>query len=289
MLRIEYFTRNNGLLADGAGNRPSSNKDKINLNWWHTEYGQEQQNLGDMISPVVYDYMCDYYNLDKDKKTERTKHIYAIGSILFFENQDVTVWGTGALHELEQNMNTIFHQRILRKIDARAVRGPLTRKCLRKVGIKCPEIYGDPAMIMPLIYRPEVERGKKILILTHLKDTNDINTLKDTNIIVRNTISSEWRDLIDLIVGAKFVITSSLHGIILAESYGVPAVLLAPKKENDLFKYKDYYFGTERTEIPVVNSFEEGIAFNFGRWQAPDIQKIQERLIKAFPIDLWEK
>ena len=41
---------------------------------------------------------------------------------------------------------------------------------------------------------------------------------------------------------AKLVISSSLHGIILAETYGIPAILLMDKVTNNMFKYNDYYY-----------------------------------------------
>lgn len=287
MGNIEYFSKNDMLLADGEGYRPPANKKKINLNWWHIKYNQEKQNLGDMLSFVIYNYLCDYYGLDKDRKVKRTRHLYAIGSILFFENQDVTVWGTGSLHEITCNINTILHQRIMRRIDARAVRGPLTRKNLIKIGVACPEIYGDPAMLMPLIYRPSCIDKKSVLVLMHIDDNYSANLNDFPEIIIRDMITTDWREMIDLIATAKCVISSSLHGIILAESYGVPAVLLNLRKNSDLFKFQDYYYGTGRFNIPVVNTIEEGLAFDFDRWSMPNVKMIQQQLILSFPKDLW--
>lgn len=83
------------------------------------------------------------------------------------------------------------------------------------------------------------------------------------------------------------VISSSLHGIILAESYGVPAVLLDTGNKN-LFKYYDYYEGTGRNYVPIVKSIEEGLQYNFDNYNFPNIEEIQDRLIKTFPIDLWD-
>lgn len=169
-MKIEYFTRNKTLLADGEGKRIPADSNKVNLNWWHIKYGENKQNLGDMLSQVVYDYMCQYYNLDSERKIHTTKHLYAVGSILFFENQDATVWGTGCTFELQKNLKNLIHQKYMRKLDVRVVRGPYTRNALLKLGIKCPEIYGDPAMLLPLIYSCYEKNEEQILIITHLKD-----------------------------------------------------------------------------------------------------------------------
>lgn len=38
-MNIEWFSRNNNLLADGTGKTIPAEEGKINLNWWHTKYG----------------------------------------------------------------------------------------------------------------------------------------------------------------------------------------------------------------------------------------------------------
>lgn len=285
---IEFFTRNNTLLADGDGYRPPSGHNQVNLNWWHIKYGQQTQNLGDMLSVVIFEYMCKYYALDVAKKVDKTKHVYAVGSILFFENQDATVWGTGALHAIQCNINNIVHQKILRRLDVRAVRGPLTRKNLHRVGRLCPKVYGDPAILMPLIYEPIRTDHEKIVVLTHINDNYSSALNGSENVIVCDTITSNWKALINLIASAKFVISSSLHGIILAESYGVPAVLLLPRKDTDLFKYKDYYLGTGREKLPIVRTIDEGVCFDLSKLTIPDLKKMQVQLLESFPKDLWD-
>ncbi|WP_346793949.1 polysaccharide pyruvyl transferase family protein, partial [Klebsiella pneumoniae] len=48
------------------------------------------------------------------------------------------------------------------------------------------------------------------------------------------------------IVNSKFVISGSLHGIIIAEAYGIPAIFLDNNSGESRFKYDDYYFGSGR-------------------------------------------
>lgn len=287
MIKIEYFDRNKTLLADKFGYRKPANRNVVNLNWWHIDYNKEIQNLGDMLASVVYDYMCDCYKINKSKMLHNTKHLYTIGSILFFENQDAIIWGTGSIEKMERNFENILHHKILRTLDVRCVRGPKTRKNLLNLGIKCPRIYGDPAMLMPLIYQPTVsEYNKKALIINHFQDNmDDFHLIPDT--IRMDMLTTDWKEKIELIASANIVISSSLHGIILAESYGVPALLLNTKYR-DLFKFYDYYEGTGRKIIPIVKSIEEGLNYNLDNYVFPNVVEIQNNLINSFPIDIWD-
>lgn len=62
-------------------------------------------------------------------------------------------------------MNLFKDKKIGRKPDIRAVRGPETRKLLINVGFDCPGIYGVPAVIMPLIYNPDVKKNTRYHLL----------------------------------------------------------------------------------------------------------------------------
>lgn len=286
MIKIEYFDRNKTLLADKKGYRKPAKENEVNLNWWHIDYGEDIQNLGDMLASTVYDYMCEYYHINNDKRIRHTKHLYAIGSILFYENQDAVVWGTGSTQEMRKSIDNILHQRILRTLDVRCVRGPKTRNNLLRLGIPCPEIYGDPAMLMPLIYQPNISERNKTLIINHFQDDITDNSTAN-NIVSTDMLTSNWKEKIDLIASAKTVISSSLHGVILAESYGVPAIVLNTDNR-DLFKYYDYYEGTGRNKMPLVHSIDEGLEYNLDHYVFPDITVIQNNLIKTFPKNLWD-
>ena len=83
------------------------------------------------------------------------------------------------------------------------------------------------------------------------------------------------------------VYSSSLHGIILAESYGIPAVFFRGVSSVVDFKYKDYYASTRRYDVPMAGSLAE--AFGTSPPKLPDLNKLQKGLIDSFPYDLWEE
>lgn len=103
-------------------------------------------------------------------------------------------------------------------------------------------------------------------------------------IISMNT--NDYKSVIDKIVSCKKVYSSSLHGIILAEAYGVPAVFFRGIPAVIDFKYKDYYASTGRFDVPMANNLAE--SFSFEAPELPDLSKLQQGLMDAFPYDLWE-
>ena len=121
--------------------------------------------------------------------------LYAIGSILTHKAlwSSCVVWGTGTLcHDslsgetlrvfpLNRSIPKLIKRLIspeTTKADIRAVRGPLTREAILKEGGKCPEIYGDPAIIMPRLYTPKIgAKHKAGLILHHTQETPTTHVL----------------------------------------------------------------------------------------------------------------
>lgn len=182
-----------------------------------------------------------------------------------------------------------------RKLDVRCVRGPLTRDILISLGFKCPEIYGDPALLLPLFYKPKERKEKAdIVIIHHFSDLPEINSLNDllcsttTRYKVVNIMTNDWQETVDEIYNSKLVISSSLHGIILAEAYGIPAMLLKSKNINvGLFKFKDYYFSTGRQEFPMLDNVRDSTNFSPILPDRQIIEKIRIDLLKSFPYDLW--
>ena len=87
-------------------------------------------------------------------------------------------------------------------------------------------------------------------------------------------------------LSSKKVISSSLHGIILAESYGVPAVFLNEGLNDELFKFYDWYYSTNRNDIVIATNIKEALSLE--PMKLPDLDDMRRTIIEAFPYDLWE-
>ncbi|MEN1968870.1 polysaccharide pyruvyl transferase family protein [Lentibacillus sp. N15] len=252
-------------------------QNQVNLHWFSMKRKDGTENLGDWLSTVIYENMLRMNNIKPDQKVKHTKHIYSVGSILGFGYHNATIWGSGLLSDQ--------HTGRLRNVslDVRSVRGPETRRVLIDKGFKCPNVYGDPAILLPFFYKPNYkQKNRKYSIILHYSSLYKDEVSKDESL---NILTKDYKSFIDTIVQSEVVISSSLHGIILAEAYGVPAILLNDRKSFDLFKYKDYYYSTNRTTFNVANTIEEALVLEPN--QLPNLKKLQEGVIKAFPRDLW--
>lgn len=258
---------------------------KVNLN-----YFSKEENIGDILSKIVVEWMLEKNNIIDC--SQKSRHLYAIGSIIDAGVQDATIWGSGLLDS--NRFSRLFQGRIL---DVRAVRGPLTKCILIDKGYiknndRIP--YGDPAVLMPLIYSPDIRKDKRKYKYSFIPHYTVLNTLNFDEyekklIHIISTRTSDYRKFIDEICDSEFVISTSLHGLIIAETYGVPAVLMLSDGGESIFKYYDYYMSTGRVKPPIVRTCEEGIdLFKNECFPKIDFSKMRERLINSFPYDIYK-
>jgi pyruvyltransferase len=187
------------------------------------------KNVGDTLTPVILE------GLTPHKPVYVSEHIEGklvmCGSFLEYVRPMDTILGTG-YNKPEKTFIAKGWENFL------AVRGPLTRAMIQ--GAYVPEIYGDPALLLPLIYQPKVEKRRKLAIIPHC--------IEKANVTGDIDIEADWRTVVDEIVASDMVLSSTLHGIILAEAYGVPAqwATFGGNIAGGHFKYQDYFLGTGR-------------------------------------------
>lgn len=109
---------------------------------------------------------------------------------------------------------------------------------------------------------------------------------KHENVIA--TFNNNWKAFVDKIYSSELVISSSLHGVILAEAYGKPAVLMENTATTDYFKYQDYYMATGRTNFPIASSINEALSIHVEKPDNDLMKKLRQDLLSSFPGDLYE-
>ena len=256
--------------------------EKKRLFWWEPKDGQI--NVGDHLS---YELVNHVLNMHGKSLVQRhaTGKLLAVGSILHFGNTGDTVWGSGINGKVDPKMHTFSG------LDVRAVRGPLTKKYLEDKGIAVPDVFGDPGILAPLFYNKEwMQRDQlpcEVLLIRHFNE--DITRYQDLITEGTKLLSPDCHpyQFIQAIVNAKLVVSSSLHGVILAEAYGVPAVYFKSGNGEHDFKYHDYYLGTGRADgdYTFASTFEEALTIKVKPIE--HIQQRQQQLLAAFPIEQW--
>lgn len=141
-----------------------------------------------------------------------------------------------------------------------AVRGPLTRKYLIEQNISCPEIYGDPALLLKFLYKPKYNKKYKLGIIPHYIDSNNehlieyIHREKELVKFIDIQHYNNWNEFIDQICSCEYIVSSSLHGIIVADTYNIPNVWIEFSNlvAGNGFKFHDYFASVKRD---VLNPF----------------------------------
>ena len=167
------------------------------------------------------------------------------------------------------------------------VRGPKTQSHLLKLGIPCPEHYGEPGLLFSHFY-PEYrikaaivgKNSNKILFVPNLNDSELLSGLPPSVSFVNP--QSKLQSIFNAIAGSSLVIASSLHGIVLAESLGIPARIVASFNEPS-FKYEDYLLGSGRNEgdFSFYSSVRQALA---GDDLPPPVYSVADMLM-LYPIE----
>ena len=156
---------------------------------------------------------------------------------------------------------------------------------LMERGIEAPEIYGDPALLLPVVLpelREEANRKKfEVTVVPNYRDL-DNNPGWRLSPKVLNPRAPLSR-VLSRIAASELVVGSSLHGIVVAEALGVPARLVRSAVETD-FKYDDYYEGTGRPGYSPAETIREAVAAG---GEPPPVFS-PDTLLAAFPADLWQ-
>ena len=123
--------------------------------------------------------------------------------------------------------------------------------------------------MLPLYYRPAVKKRYKIGIVPHYvdEDKKELDKFKsdDSVLIIHMTGYDKWEDVVRQVLSCEFVVSSSLHGIIISEAYGVPNLWAEIREPiiGDIsrrFKFHDFFMsiGLDRP-TPYVITEKTGV------------------------------
>jgi pyruvyltransferase len=232
-------------------------------------------NFGDYLSRVVVHAMLKRRNLAFREWQPQGAKLLAIGSVLHYAGDLDVIWGSGFNGKIAET------ELKFASLNVRAVRGKLTREVLTRRGIEVPEVFGDPALLLPHLLGEQFPKWPRrgTVFVPNLHDLAiDRQGLECISPIL------PWYECVGRIVSADFVIASSLHGIIVAEAFGVPCRYVRLSPTESLFKYNDYRSGTGRGDVEFATSLAEAIEMGPA---ADRLVYDPAPLMEAFPYDLF--
>ena len=202
------------------------------LYWWGRTDKDHRDNFGDILSPRVFEHFRIPFT---PAKTLEEATVISIGSVARFAKNGDIVAGSGIIRAGE-DLNP--------KADWRFVRGPLTRERVLASGGKCPPVYGDPALLLPL-FCEELPKSYAVGIVPHYHYKHRRRARRQVS--NRGWMYIDVRNSNPLNVASKIsqcnkIVSSSLHGIIAAHAYGIPAAWADfGATHGDDVKFHDYY------------------------------------------------
>lgn len=189
-----------------------------------------EKNLGDLLSPyIIYKisginpiYRGLYYIGIKGqllllldfllgKKTKKElkntlffyeKNLLAVGSIISLGNKRSVVWGSGFM-----NYNEKF-----RGGKVLAVRGKLTNKKIIEQGFKGCKVFGDPALLLPLIIPSVKDKIYDIAIIPHWSEVDYFKITFGDKYKILDLRTDNVEQFVNELTSCKYILSTSLHG-----------------------------------------------------------------------------
>jgi pyruvyltransferase len=255
----------------------------IRLYWWkHRDTGV--QNFGDSLSPALVERISrrrvEYASLEECD-------LVAIGSLVETvlgtkRTRPVHIWGTGFL----KNGEAVNDARLL----CAAVRGPITRD---RLGLRADAPLGDPGLLADLLVDGASPKVAALGIVPHYVDL-DKPIVDDFRKARGHRVISPLLPVTDFIraVGqCDAIVSSSLHGLIVADALSIPnrRIRLSQRVIGGSYKFNDYFRSIGRVDIKPIRlpapvavgpSFIQAIADGY---DPVGLREVRARLMASFP------
>ena len=224
-------------------------------------------------------------------------------------NAPLHVWGTGFL------VGDVQGQYLRKNLRIHALRGALTKAKLAKDLMYTPDtvsgsatsglpqaglvtgspVLADPGLLACEFLHVSVDKEHKIGFIPHFREL-DMPVVKE--IIDRNPglffidITQPYQKVFREIRSCETILSSSLHGLVLSDSLGVPImhIVLSDRIKGSGFKFRDYYsaFGLEDTPYAVNGAVipSEREIFDSYRIDSRSVDAKIQGLIDSFPMNI---
>ena len=236
-------------------------------------------NVGDRLTPWIVEKITGAHPTFAEGERDG-RIMVAAGSILNWARSGNVVWGAGLAS---------FTDEVDPDCEIAAVRGPLSRARALAAGCRCAAVYGDPGLLLPM-WLPAADQGDAIGIIPHYVDQERASIYRGKCKVIN--VLAPVEQFVAEITSCNFVFSSSLHGLIIADAYGVPNawIKLSDSVGGDGMKYLDHLMAMGRpVDGPIDCREAELQCVHAGRLAAEyrigvDRGLMRERLMAACPV-----
>lgn len=292
----------------------------IKLIYWHNDI----ENYGDLLSPYLINKLSGRKIVQKNYFVGNWKsHLYymlyailhldwgfrcryqfpfektlvGIGSILYTGNKKSDVWGAGFMSEFEKcNGGTIY-----------AVRGKYSFAMIQQqinngasINLNSKVALGDPALLLPRVIKPSSKKNYKLGIIPHFSEIDYFKEGYGDRFHIIDLRSSDIERVTRDITSCEHILSTSLHGIIVAHAYGIPALWMEHTGLENYtkgFKFRDYFsavgideyypirdltavLNSEKTALNVFNTLSSYVL------PSADLSKLADNLLEVAPFKI---
>lgn len=262
---------------------------RVKIYWWRPVFGGFT-NFGDELGPLILERLFGFtYRWAPPEACD----IVVMGSVLekvcaARREAPPIVWGAGFIGE-----GSAVSQRT---VTAAAVRGRLSAK---RFGMENTLVTGDPGLLCSeLLDRMPNKQYQVGVVLHHTHKKVDVTSLFAGDIRRIRTIDVRMPPLqvIQEIAACETILSSSLHGLVVADSLGIPNqwITFPQRLFGGDYKFHDYYSAVccDTPQPHVVNHrrrFDYRTIAQIGEhYERPGLESIRNKLLSCFPKSLLE-
>ena len=234
-------------------------------------WGRGLNNFGDCLSP---DILKHYGLTPVYVSNQKEADIILAGSILQWIETDYCgyIVGTGG-----DNVKYSFpNAKVL------AVRGEKTLANFNYSNNTV--LLGDPGFLMSYVFPEKVQQKYDLGIIPHFVDWNTVNlnnwrkSFKKENVLFINPLGKP-KDIITQIKKCRNIVSSSLHGLIIADTFHIPNIRFVDRQTMPTYfydyKFDDYYSSLGIEEVCIEITGKETIEELIKQTTLKPIKKIE--------------
>lgn len=256
-------------------------RETVRAYWWN-----ESPNFGDALTPILLDRL---FGVHTEWASLVDAEVTACGSVMQWitpvvpvRREPLHVWGSGYIFAEEPAPPA-------GSVVCSAVRGA---ESARMSGLSTTVALGDPGLLVSrVVDAPRVPRHA-VGVVPHLWHRSN-RTVRD--VIARSgaqfiDVAADPHEVVAAIAACEFVISSSLHGLVIADSFGIPNAwfTVEPELVGREWKFRDYYsaFGITPCPTPLTDGTNvAGVAERVrSQYSRPGLATIQDGLVSAWPL-----